>query len=98
MRIAYLLMVVFTWIASSKTSAQEIPLVYCMEDTGVHFPKPMLPELLDLPFIRPLPDPFAWSDRSGRSTDFRDWSKFPAKQRMKYGKRLVSRIDLDFRL
>ena len=29
----------------------------------------------DLPIVRPLPDPFEWSDGSGRSTKFSDWSR-----------------------
>lgn len=35
----------------------------------------MFPEFDQLPIIRPLPDPFAWSDGSGRSEDFKDWSR-----------------------
>ncbi len=30
---------------------------------------------LRVPFVRPLPDPFEWSDGSGRSTNFADWSR-----------------------
>ena len=55
--------------------AQEVPLVYKVENTGAKFPQPVLPEFQDLPTVRPLPDPFAWSDGSGRSTDIRDWSR-----------------------
>ncbi|MBN2092973.1 hypothetical protein JW964_25345, partial [candidate division KSB1 bacterium] len=36
-------------------------------------PQPPLPSINDLPIIEPLTDPLAWSDGSGRSTDFADW-------------------------
>ena len=54
--------------------SQEIPLVYNKENTvaptTVH-----LPTFEELPVIETLPDPFAWSDGSGRSTQFEDWSR-----------------------
>lgn len=40
-----------------------------------------LPDFEDLPVIETLPDPFAWSDGSGRSTLFEDW----ARRRMEIG-------------
>ncbi|MCA9196421.1 MAG: hypothetical protein KDA87_02745 [Planctomycetales bacterium] len=55
--------------------ADQPPLVYDVEHSGSHFPLPVLPSFADLPVVRPLPDPFAWSDGSGRSTNFADWSK-----------------------
>lgn len=55
--------------------AQDIPLVYDVEHTGVEFAEPVLPSLDDLPIVRPLPDPFELSGRSGRSTEFKDWSR-----------------------
>lgn len=55
--------------------AQEIPLVYDVENTGVNCPKPVLPSLSELPVVEPLTDPFAWSDGSGRSTSFEDWQR-----------------------
>lgn len=55
--------------------AQEIPLVYAVENTGVAFPAPVLPDTSQLPVVAPLTDPFAWSDGTGRSTDFADWSR-----------------------
>jgi hypothetical protein len=53
--------------------AQQIPLVYNVENTGADWTKPPLPAVADLPVIQPLTDPFEWSDGSGRSTDFNDW-------------------------
>ena len=60
---------------STIAFAQEIPLVFRVEHTGVSFPKPVLPVYENLPLVRPLPDPFAWSDGRGRSTEFRNWSR-----------------------
>lgn len=53
--------------------AQEIPLVYEVENTGADHPKPPLPTMKELPVVEPLTDPFEWSDGSGRSTNFDDW-------------------------
>jgi hypothetical protein len=56
--------------------AEVPPLVYDVENTGANFPKPaMIDDLNALPFIQQLPDPFAWADGSGRSTNFEDWEK-----------------------
>ena len=60
---------------SLSAIAQERPLVFGVEHTGAGFPKPDLPDIENLPSVRPLPDPFAWSDGSGRSTRFRDWAR-----------------------
>ncbi len=49
------------------------PLVYNVENTGVDCTKPPLPTINELPIIRPLTDPFEWSDRSGRDTTFANW-------------------------
>lgn len=54
--------------------AQEIPLVYEVENTGSGFPKPVLPAYEELPVVEPLPDPFEWSDGSSRDTTFESWS------------------------
>ncbi|EDY84137.1 hypothetical protein VDG1235_3767 [Verrucomicrobiia bacterium DG1235] len=51
------------------------PLVYASENTGADYPLPVLPELADLPVVEPLTDPFEWSDGSGRSIEFADWSR-----------------------
>ncbi len=56
-------------------AAPEIPLVYDVEHTGAAFPNPTLPAFEKLPIVRPLPDPFEWSDGSGRSTEFSDWRR-----------------------
>lgn len=67
------LLAMASWSAAAR--AQGIPLVYEVEHTGADFPLPVLPEFEDLPVVRPLTDPFAWSDGSGRSTEFSEWSR-----------------------
>lgn len=59
----------------SAAWAEDPPLVYDTEHTGSNFEAPVLPAFGELPTVRPLTDPFAWSDGSGRSTDFKDWSR-----------------------
>ncbi|WP_319590117.1 dockerin-like protein [uncultured Draconibacterium sp.] len=54
---------------------QHIPNVYSVENRGKDFEKPVFPDLDELPVVEGLTDPFAWSDGSGRSTKFSDWSK-----------------------
>jgi hypothetical protein len=65
----------------AKLSPEAIPLVYEVEHTGAEFPAPPLPPLDQLPTIRPLTDPFEWSDGSGRSTVFSDWKRRRAEIR-----------------
>ena len=60
---------------ASAQSGRPPQLVYDDEHTGEKFPKPVLPGFDELPIVRPLPDPFAWSDGSGRSTEFKDWAR-----------------------
>jgi len=71
-RILILLLIVS---ASLSLSAQKIPLVYRVENTGAKFSKPDLPMLEQLPAIEPLTDPFTWSDGKGRSAKFKNWSQ-----------------------
>lgn len=49
------------------------PLAYDVEHTGADCPKPPLPPLHELQSIASLPDPFAWSDGSGRIARRSDW-------------------------
>lgn len=62
-------------LSSAPVNAADIPFVYTVENTGANLAPPPLPDLEDLPTVNPLTDPFAWSDGSGRSTDFADWSR-----------------------
>lgn len=52
-----------------------IPLVYDKECANDNFRVPEMPAIDKLPEITILPDPFAWADGSGRSTDFKDWER-----------------------
>lgn len=62
--------------ASSAAGAlADLPLVYTQENTAASYPEINMPEFEALPEIPTLPDPFAWSDGSGRSTDFADWER-----------------------
>lgn len=53
--------------------AQEIPLVYEVENTGARCATPTMPSSNELPSIDILPDPFEWSNRSGRIASIKDW-------------------------
>lgn len=53
--------------------AQEMPLVYEVENTGADCAEPPLPSFNALPAIKSLPDPFEWSDGRGRITSRADW-------------------------
>ena len=50
-----------------------IPLVYDKECANDNFRVSEMPAIDKLPEITTLPDPFAWADGSGRSTDLNDW-------------------------
>lgn len=52
-----------------------IPLVYDKECANDNFRVPEMPAIDKLPEITTLPDPFAWADGSGRSTNFKDWER-----------------------
>ncbi|WP_294066401.1 alpha/beta hydrolase family protein, partial [Proteiniphilum sp. UBA1028] len=70
--IAMIMLTVFAM--NLQVSAREIPLVYNTESSVSPF-EVCLPSLEELPLIETLPDPFAWSDGSGRSTRFEDWGR-----------------------
>ncbi len=61
--------------ADEISLTSKLPLVYVVENTGAKFPPPPLPGKADLPVIEPLPDPFMWSDGSGRVSRFDEWSR-----------------------
>lgn len=60
---------------SVAAMAQDIPLVYDVENTAAANPDPVFPTFSELPKCEPLTDPFAFSDGSGRATSFSQWSK-----------------------
>lgn len=75
----YMKKTLFTFIAFALfctcTQAQNIPLVYGVENTAAANPDPVMPAFDQLPYVEPLPDPFEFSDKSGRALEFKDWSK-----------------------
>ncbi len=60
-------------LTASKAYSQEIPLSFDVENRGASCAKPILPSFEDLPIVRPLTDPFEWSDGSGRDTTLEGW-------------------------
>ncbi len=60
---------------SNLKNEKEIPLVYQVESTNEQLWETVSTKFDDLKEIEPLTDPFAWSDGSGRSTKFKDWSR-----------------------
>lgn len=60
-------------LSDNDLVAQNIPLVYNVENTGADCKAPILPNFESLPIIKPLTDPFEWSDGSGRDTSFKNW-------------------------
>ncbi len=64
-------------IESSQNPApgKHIPLVYDRENTAAGYPELKMKDFEELPSIPDLPDPFAWADGSGRSTQFDDWQR-----------------------
>lgn len=60
-------------LTAGAAAAQDVPLVYAVEHTGADCTAPPLPSFDELPTVRPLTDPFEWSDGRGRVTDFADW-------------------------
>lgn len=75
MRVTTLLVaLLLSTLAGVDSFAQEMPLVYEVENTGADCPEPPLPSYRDLPAIDALPDPFAWSDTAeGRISSRSDW-------------------------
>ena len=59
----------------ANDSATTLPFVYPLENTGASFAKPPKLTSSQMESYSMLPDPFAWSDGSGRSENFADWEK-----------------------
>ncbi len=61
-------------LAPGAFSAEEIPLVYEVENTGDYFAIPTFPDYDYLPIVRPLPDPFRFADGT-RDESFAAWEE-----------------------
>ena len=68
---------VLTTIVLSALSAtgqeSDLPFVYDVENSGADCALPPLPAVSQLKSVSKLPDPFEWSDGSGRCLSFNDW-------------------------
>ncbi len=71
-KLIFMMVMLFSFTVFTS-NAQEIPLSYGVENRGANCTKPVLPAFEELPVIRPLTDPFEWSDRSGRDTTLEGW-------------------------
>lgn len=70
-KLSYLILFLFFIIYN--LTAQNVPLVYEVENTGADCPVPYLPTITELPAVSNLPDPFLWSDGRGRMKNISDW-------------------------
>lgn len=74
MRVATILLSIpLTFFMLVGLSAQEMPLVYNVENTTADWPAPYMLSIDDLPSIEYLPDPFEWADGRGRIENTSDW-------------------------
>jgi len=72
-KLALLFTVLLNAILRIDSVAQQMPLVYDVENTGANDPLPFLPSFSELPTVQPLPDPFEWADGRGRISHYSDW-------------------------
>lgn len=68
-----ILLILLNTLVGFDSLAQSMPAVYSVENTGANFPKPYLPTINELPVIPHLPDPFEYSNGSGRIKNLSDW-------------------------
>ncbi len=59
---------------AASISAQTMPLVYDVQDTGENVPPYMPSSLNQLPVNKSLPDPFEWADGRGLIKYYSDWA------------------------
>ncbi len=59
---------------SASSSAQTMPPVYDVQDTGANVPPYMPSSLNQLPVMMSLPDPFEWADGRGQIKYYSDWA------------------------
>ena len=68
-----LFMLTAVLLTCACTRAQQLPLVYETENTGINA-NPVLPTKEQGQKVETLTDPLMWSDGSGRVTEFKDWA------------------------
>ena len=69
-----LLLIAFGFLSTSTMLAADPPLVYSVENTGASFAPPVMPTLANCPVVQQLPDPYKWTDGSGRDETFEAWA------------------------
>ncbi len=69
-----LLLTLAASLALQDAAAQDLPLVYPVEETCPDCDAPFMPGIDDLPSVTGLPDPFTWSDGRGRIQHYSDWA------------------------
>jgi len=73
MRLSFASIGLILGAAFKASMAADVPLVYSKENTGASCKAPPLPNPSQLPNVSKLPDPFSWSDGSGRVKTLADW-------------------------
>ncbi len=71
----FALLAIALFAACSQPELARVPYIYNIENTGASFADPVMPERDALPYVKGLTDPLAWSDGSGRVTEFASWSR-----------------------
>ena len=69
-----LLLIAFGFLSTSTMLAADPPLVYSVENTGASFAPPVMPTFANCPVVEQLPDPYKWTDGSGRDETFEAWA------------------------
>ncbi len=75
MKKLFLLLTAAILFAACDPVPVSVPLVYDVENTSAGMPLPPLPTADETPSVPMLPDPFEWSDGSGRVSRFSEWSR-----------------------
>ncbi|MDH6314276.1 hypothetical protein M2137_003076 [Parabacteroides sp. PFB2-10] len=60
---------------SACTQTKQVPLSFNVENRGADAKLPQILPVEQLPSVAKLPDPFAWSDGSGRCKTFKEWTR-----------------------
>ncbi len=64
----------FCLIANAQNKTK-VPLVYSAENTGHKYRQPLMPSWDELPVVKELPDPLAWSNGKGVVKSFKQWER-----------------------
>ena len=70
-----LLMILGFMALSFGESKAQIPLVFNQENTGSRYAKPAMPPAHELPMVKTLSSPLAWSNGKGMVRKFKQWER-----------------------